>query len=90
VKRGAYLYITTLDDYVQTFKQSTMYYVFLHEGCFKISLDKDELCLCTLNHFGDSLQMVDVIARFDPSLSYTLKIPHLEGLDPLNKGKICP
>jgi hypothetical protein len=67
-----------------------MYYVFLYWGRFKTNLDKNELCLHTSNHFGDPLQMVDVIVRFDPSLSYTLKIPHLEGLDPLNKGKICP
>jgi hypothetical protein len=55
VKRGAYLYVTTLDDYVQTFKQSAMYYVFLHQGHFKTSLDKDELCLHTSNHFNDPL-----------------------------------
>ncbi len=67
-----------------------MYYVFLHRGHFKTSLDKVELCLHTSNHFGDPLQIVDVIARFDLGLSYTLRIPHLEGLDPFYDGKICP
>jgi hypothetical protein len=67
-----------------------MYYYFLHQGHFKTNLDKDELRLRKSNHFDDPLQTVDVIARFDSNLSYTLKIPHLEGLDPLNKGKIFP
>ncbi len=53
MKKGAYLYITTLDDYVQTFKQSTMYYVFLHGVHFKTNLNKDELCLRTSNHSND-------------------------------------
>jgi hypothetical protein len=53
MKRGAYLYIATLDDYVQTFKQSTMYYVFLHWRHFKTNLDKNELYLHTSNHYDD-------------------------------------
>jgi hypothetical protein len=37
--KNAYLYATTLNDYVKTFKQSMLYNVFLHGGEFEIALN---------------------------------------------------
>jgi hypothetical protein len=42
---GTCLFATTSDDYVQTFKQSSLYYAFLQQGAFGTNLDKNELCL---------------------------------------------
>lgn len=42
-KRGAYLYVMMLNDYMQTFKQFALFYVFLHGGRFRIGMDMDEL-----------------------------------------------
>jgi len=42
-KRGAYLYVMMLNDYMQTFKQFALFYVFLHGGHFRIGMDMDEL-----------------------------------------------
>jgi len=42
-KKRAYLYVMMLNDYMQTFKQFALFYVFLHGGRFRIGMDMDEL-----------------------------------------------
>jgi hypothetical protein len=44
-KRGACLYVATLYDYLQAFRQSTLYSTFLHGGPSRISSNRDELQL---------------------------------------------
>ncbi len=78
-KKGACLYGTTSNDYVWTFRQSALYYAFLHDGHSGIGLDRDELRLRRVNQSGDPLQMVTAIAKLALSYSYTSRIPHLEG-----------
>jgi hypothetical protein len=47
--RGTYLFATTSNDYVRTFRQSSLYYAFLQGGAYEIGMDKNELCLCMAN-----------------------------------------
>jgi hypothetical protein len=54
-KRNAYMYATTLNDYLKAFKQIALYYVFWHGGHSKIRPNSDELWLCMVSQFGDSL-----------------------------------
>jgi hypothetical protein len=42
-KRSGYLYVATLDDYVQAFKQYALCYGFVHGSCYNTKLDRDEL-----------------------------------------------
>jgi hypothetical protein len=42
-KRGVCLYIVTLDDYVQTFKRTTLYHHFKKGGPSNQGLDRSEL-----------------------------------------------
>ncbi len=70
---------TTSNDYMQAFRQLTLYYVFLHNGHSRISLDSNELQLCRVNQSYDPLQMAIIAVRLTPSSSYTLRILHLEG-----------
>ncbi len=44
--KGTCLFAATPDDYVQAFKQSSLYYAFLQGGAFGVGLDKNELHLC--------------------------------------------
>jgi hypothetical protein len=60
-KRGACLYVATSDDYMQAFKQSTLYSAFLRSGRSRISSTKDELQLCKVNRYGDPLQMATIV-----------------------------
>jgi hypothetical protein len=68
---------TTSNDYMQAFRQLTLYYVFL-SGRSRTSLDRDELQLCKVSQSNDPLQMAIVIVRLAPSSSYTSRILHLE------------
>jgi hypothetical protein len=43
--KGTCLFVATFDDYVQTFKLSSLYYAFLQGGASRTNLDKNELCL---------------------------------------------
>jgi hypothetical protein len=79
VKRSACLYATNSNDYVQAFRQSTLYSAFLHGGRSRISSNRDELQLRKVNRFGDPLQMAIVVAKLASNSSYTSKIHHLEG-----------
>jgi hypothetical protein len=73
------LYVATLYDYVQAFRQSTLYFAFLHGVPSRISSNRDELQLHRVNQYGDPLQMAVVVAKLASSSSYTSKILHLEG-----------
>ncbi len=64
---------------MQTFKQFTFYYVFLHGGCSRTKPNRDELQLCRASQFGDPLQLAIVVAIFSWGSSYTPRILHLEG-----------
>ncbi len=78
-ERSACLHAPTSNDYVRTFRQSALYYAFLHDGHSGIGLDRDELRLRRVNQSGDPLQMVTMVAILTPSFLYTSRIPHLEG-----------
>jgi hypothetical protein len=46
---GTCFFTTTFDNYVGTFKQSSLYYAFLQGGAFVIDPNKNELHLCKVN-----------------------------------------
>jgi hypothetical protein len=48
-KRGTCFFAATFNDYMQTFKQSSLYYAFLQGGASKTGLDKNELQLHRAN-----------------------------------------
>jgi hypothetical protein len=52
-KRGACLYVATSDDYVRTFKQSTLYFHFKQGGQPGQGPNKNQLLLCKTTQFGD-------------------------------------
>ncbi len=52
-KRSGYLYVATLDDYVQAFKQYALCYGFVHGSCYNTKLDRDELWLCRMSQSSD-------------------------------------
>jgi hypothetical protein len=79
-KRGACLYVATLDDYVQTFKQSALCYVFLHGSHYKIRLDRDELWLCKTSQSNDHDFTNGYCShQISFGLLIYIKILHLEG-----------
>jgi hypothetical protein len=45
-KKGTCLFATMFYDYMQTFRQSSLYYAFLQGGAFQIGSNKNELRLC--------------------------------------------
>jgi hypothetical protein len=53
-KRGACLYVATLDDYVQVFKQLTLYYHFNQDGQLGQGPNKSELLLQRATQSGNS------------------------------------
>ncbi len=61
-----YLFATMFDDYVRTFKSSSLYYAFLQGGASRTNLDKNELHLCMVNQSRDLIQIVA-----------TVNIPHI-------------
>ncbi len=63
-KKGECLYVATLDDYVRTFKQSTLYYHFKQGGQLGQRLDKGELLLRIATQYGDLKQLVKTILKY--------------------------
>jgi hypothetical protein len=47
-KRGTYFFATTSNDYMWTFKQSSLYYAFWQGGAYGTNPDKNELHLCSV------------------------------------------
>jgi hypothetical protein len=77
--KKTYLYDAIVDDYVQAFKQTTLYYQFKKGGPFIQGLNRSELLLCRATQFGDPTQLVNVVQRYSLSSSFTTIITHLEG-----------
>ncbi len=78
-KRGACLYVVTFDDYIQAFKQSTLYFHFKQGGWPSQGLDKSELLLCKTTRSRDPKQLVDVVLKYSPRSACTIGITHMEG-----------
>ncbi len=67
------------DDYVRTFKQSSLYYDFLQGGASRIGLDKNEVHLHMANQYRDLIQIIVTIAKYTSSFNLSTRISHLEG-----------
>ncbi len=76
---GTCFFIATFHNYVQTFKQSSLYYAFLQGGAFGTGLGKNELCLRRVSKFGDLVEITTTIIKYTLSFSLFTKIPQLEG-----------
>jgi hypothetical protein len=77
-KRGSYLYTTTSNDYVWSFRNNSLYKEYLRGGPSKKGLDKNELCLHKANAFGDPLQMAIVVTKYVSGSSFISKMLHFE------------
>ncbi len=55
-----------------------MYYAFLQGGASRISLNKNELCLCRANQSRDLVKIAIVVAKYTSSSTLSIRIPHLE------------
>jgi hypothetical protein len=58
------LYIVTCDNYVRTFKQSTLYQHYLQGGPFRHGLDRNELLLKKAHVLRDASKHTIVIANY--------------------------
>jgi hypothetical protein len=72
------LFVGTSNDYVWTFKKSSLYYAFLQGGASRIGPDKNELRLHNVNQFGDLVQIVTIVAKYTSSCGLFIIILHLE------------
>jgi hypothetical protein len=52
-KKGVCLYVVTFNDYVQAFKQLTLYYHFKQHGRLGQGIEKSELLLHITTQFGN-------------------------------------
>jgi hypothetical protein len=74
-KKSACLYNATFDDYVQTFKHSSLYWAYLNVGLSRKCQDRNGLHLCRTNvHLLNAF-----ITKYAPSYSYASWMPHLKG-----------
>ncbi len=78
-KKRTYLYVTIVDDYVQAFKQTMLYYQFKKVGPFIQGPNRSYLLLCRVTQFGVLTQLVNVVRRYALNSSFTTRITHLEG-----------
>ncbi len=69
-KRDVCLYTTTFDDYVQVFKQSSLYMEYLKGGQLKQGPNRNELYLCKITQFGNPLQMTTIVTKYTSNSSY--------------------
>jgi hypothetical protein len=74
---GICLFNATFDNYVRTFRWSSMYHAFLQGGAF--GTNPDELHLCRANQSRDPVQIAIAVAKYISSFGISVKIPHLEG-----------
>ncbi len=77
-KRGACLYVVTLDDYVQVFKQLTLYYHFKQGGRLGQGLDKSELLLRRATQYGNLKKLVNTILKYSSRSACIVRIAHME------------
>jgi hypothetical protein len=73
-KRGACLYVVTLDDYVRAFIQSTLYYHFKQGGQLGQGFSKNELLLCRATQSRDSKQLANAILKYSPRSTCIVRI----------------
>jgi hypothetical protein len=78
-KRGTCLYVVTLNDYVQAFKQLTLYSHFKQGGRLGQGPDKNELLLHIATQFRDVKQLVDAVLKYSQRSACTNRIAHMEG-----------
>ncbi len=86
-KKGACLYIATLDDYVWTFKHSTLYYHFKKGGPSGQGLGRSAFFLWKTTQFGDLKYLVNVILKYALSSYFKIVIAHMEGEEILGSCK---
>ncbi len=73
------MYVATFDDYIQAFKQLTLYSHFKQGGWPGQGLDKSELLLCKATQSRDPKQLVDVVLKYSLRSACTIRIAHMEG-----------
>jgi len=75
-KKGASLYGATINDYVWTFKQMKLYYLFKKGGQFGQGLDRSELFLHKATQYGDLTHIVDAVWKYAPHSTFTTIVTH--------------
>ncbi len=85
-KRCICLFVTS-NDYVQAFKQSSLYYAFLQGGASWTNLDKNESQLHKASQFGDLVQIVAIVVKHTSSFGPSPRILHLEGEEVFGSAK---
>jgi hypothetical protein len=73
------LYVATFDDYVQAFKQTTLYYYFKKGGPSCQGPDRNELFMHKVSQSCDLNQLVNVILKYALGSSIKTKITHMGG-----------
>jgi hypothetical protein len=64
-----------------------LYYALLQGGASAIGLDNNELHLHKVNQFGDPIQIVVTVAKYNSSSSHSARILHLEGEEMFRSAK---
>jgi hypothetical protein len=78
-KRNTCLYITTSDDYILAFKQSTLYKQYLQGGPSSHGRDRNELLLKRARGPNDLARLTATMANYTSGSSFTNFLLHLEG-----------
>jgi hypothetical protein len=83
------LFITTFDDYVWAFKQSTLYRQYLQGGPFGHGLNKNELLLKRAQMSHELISLVATIENYKDGSSFMIHFPPLEGEKVFGLAKHC-
>jgi len=67
------------NNYVWTFKQSSLYYVVLQGGASRTNSNKNELRLHRASQSKDPNKIVVIVATYTSSFSFFARISHLDG-----------
>ncbi len=73
------MYVENFDDYVQAFKQTTLYYYFKKGGPSCQGLDRSEFFLHKVTQSSDLKQLVNIILKNALGSSFKTKIAHMGG-----------
>jgi hypothetical protein len=76
---GICFFATMSDDYMQAFKQSSLYYAFLQRCASGTGLNRNELHLHRASYYGDPIEIVIAITKYTSSFGLSTRILHLEG-----------
>ncbi len=81
IKKAAWLYVVTFDDYVRTFKQNTLYQVYSVFEWWSIRKvpNRNEFCLHKVSKFRKPLLLAIIITKYALGSSYASRMLHLEG-----------